>query len=159
MPHPSPQPGELFIQHVLFDRDEDQRWRLRGGGRCPVPPLLLESRPDSSEEPIQWISGSELAGEAAALVGIASASVAAVVTATRAGTRRQSIDSPSGVFVLGLEPPREATLTAVDRRGQPIQRPDGSVEVRNLREDASGEFLNEIWHAALETGRTVRPKV
>jgi hypothetical protein len=144
MPLPSPQPPELFIEHVLFDRDEDQRWRVRGGGRYgPVPPLLLESRPDGSAEPIQWISGLELAGEAAALVGIASASVAAVVTATRAGTRCQSIDSPSGVFVLGFEPPGQATLTAVDRRGQPLQRPDGRVEVRNLREDASGEFLNE----------------
>jgi hypothetical protein len=147
MPLPSPQPQDLFIEHLLFDRDEDQHWRLRGGGgHGPVPPLLLESRPDGSAEPIQWIGGIELAGEAAALVGIASASVAAVVTATRAGTRRQSIDSPYGVFVLGFEPPGQATLTAVDRRGQPIVRPDGRLEVRNLREDASGEFLNEIWH-------------
>ena len=63
-----------------------------------------------------------------ALLGAASAQVAAIEVAHAGKTWTVPIESPCGAFIVGLEAPGPATLRVLDHDGRPLADADGATE-------------------------------
>jgi hypothetical protein len=123
--------GSYQLRDAIAELRPDGVWVHRGGGGCG----LLHHPTDRAGERwqgrcVDWASGLTLEDEAAATIGWANQAVAWIEA--RVGDRpiaRVGIgDSPFRAFVIGLEPPVDAELVALNRDSNPILRPDGSRE-------------------------------
>ncbi len=118
------------LSDVICELGPDGVWGLRGGGGCG----LLHHPGDRAGEcwagrQVDWAAGITLEGEAAATIGWAHDHVANIEARVGDSTiARVDIQSPFGAFVIGLEPPADVELVALDRDAKPILKSDGTRE-------------------------------
>jgi hypothetical protein len=122
--------GTYKVSNVICELHPDGVWVLRGGGGCDLthhPADLAGER--WAGRRVDWAAGVSLEGEAAATIGWASAGVVRIeARVAESAVAHVDIESSSGAFVIGLEPPVDAELVALDHDSNPILRPDGSPE-------------------------------
>jgi hypothetical protein len=122
--------GSYHLTNRICELHPNGEWGNRGGGRC----YLLHHPTDWSgerwnERQVDWVAGLSFEGEAAATFGWARGDVAKIEARVGdSAMARVDIESPFGAFVIGLEPPADGELVALDHRSNPILRSDGTIE-------------------------------